>query len=54
MNEGFLAFFKGMQFPLIAVPLINSCVFSVYEFWKRLLHTHSDEKFPIFKKLFFL
>lgn len=44
-NEGFLAFFKGMEFPLIAVPAINAVVFTTFEFWKRLLHYHNDENF---------
>jgi solute carrier family 25 carnitine/acylcarnitine transporter 20/29 len=39
VKEGALAFYKGMEFPLIAVPIINACVFTSYEFWKRILET---------------
>ena len=34
-NEGILAFYKGMSFPILSVPLINASVFTTYEFWKR-------------------
>lgn len=36
LKEGFFGYYKGMQFPLLAVPLINSCVFTVYEYCRRI------------------
>lgn len=44
-EEGALAFYKGMEFPLIAVPLINACVFTTYEFCRRNLQ--KDDNLPM-------
>ncbi|CAD8069407.1 unnamed protein product [Paramecium sonneborni] len=34
-NEGILAFYKGMTFPLLSVPFLNAIVFAVYEYSRR-------------------
>lgn len=40
-NEGPFAFYKGVGPPLVTVPLVNSIVFSGFEFCKRLMKTDS-------------
>lgn len=34
-NEGMLAFYKGMTFPFLSVPILNAIVFAVYEYSRR-------------------
>lgn len=41
-REGPLTFFRGMEFPLLSVPIINACVFTSYEFWRRILQSNDD------------
>jgi hypothetical protein len=36
-NEGILSLYKGMESPLITIPLVNSIVFGAYEFIKKIL-----------------
>jgi len=36
-NEGAMGFFKGMGPPLVSVPLLNSILFSSYEFRHRMV-----------------
>lgn len=44
-NEGYLAFYRGMEFPLIAVPILNAVVFTTYEFCRRIITT--DDMAPM-------
>ena len=44
-HEGFFGFYKGMGPPLVNVPLVNSIVFSAYEFCKRLMGVVSEDDF---------
>lgn len=45
LNEGPLAFYKGVGGPLITVPLINSIIFASYEFYKNLIGVQSETDF---------
>ena len=45
VNEGFLAFYKGIGPPLITVPLINSIIFASYEFYKNLIGVKNEKDF---------
>lgn len=44
-NEGFSGFYKGGSPPLMTLPLINSIVFSSYEFFKWLVGVRPGEEF---------
>jgi solute carrier family 25 carnitine/acylcarnitine transporter 20/29 len=48
-NEGALAFYKGMELPLLIIPLVNACCFTVYEFSKRTLMSHDGNPMPYWK-----
>lgn len=41
-NEGLLGFYKGMAFPLAAIPVINSVIFGTNEVCKLLMHVSSE------------
>ena len=42
-NEGITGFYKGFGPPMVTVPLINSIVFSSYEFYKRLINVRNEK-----------
>lgn len=35
-NEGFLALFNGIYYPLVTIPLMNAVSFSSYEVYKKI------------------
>lgn len=45
LNEGVLAFYKGIGPPLVTVPLINSIIFASYEFYKNLIGVQCESAF---------
>jgi len=47
-KEGILAFYKGMESPLLTVPLVNALVFGSYELYKKIFHIKSTEEFSLF------
>ena len=44
-NEGFFAFYKGVEPMLLTVPLINSIIFAAYEFSKNMMGVKSEKDF---------
>lgn len=42
-KEGILSYYKGMESPLVTVPLVNAIVFGSYEMYKAIIHVESDE-----------
>ncbi|KAL4501441.1 hypothetical protein ABPG72_021248 [Tetrahymena utriculariae] len=48
VKEGILSYFKGMESPLVTVPLVNAIVFGAYELYKKITHTENTERFTFF------
>lgn len=42
-NEGVLSFYKGLESPLVTVPIVNALVFGAYEFYKKVNHVADEE-----------
>lgn len=47
-KEGILSYYKGLESPLVTVPLVNAIVFGAYELYKKITHVESAEKFTFF------
>ncbi|EGR27872.1 mitochondrial carrier protein, putative [Ichthyophthirius multifiliis] len=51
-QEGLFSYYKGMESPLVTVPLVNAFVFGSYELYKKLMHVENEDKFTFLNGLF--